>query len=304
MLDLRQLSYFVSVAEKKSFTKAAADHYIAQASISQQIRSLENQLGVKLLDRNNRSVELTPAGQVLLVKAKRLLSETKEIAESAQRAAKGFEGTLRIGFEGPHEKRFLPKLIEIFCTTYPHVRFIMNDSNISNLKDSLENGDLDIIFNISSYLKGYSDLKIERIHRDSLYIFMPHDHPLATNNLLHVSMLADEKFLGLDSWFTQNDPVNLLAQDGIVPKISYYTSSIVGLFVLVEAKFGITPPLPKGLEIYASNNIKAVPIDVETEDLDLVVAWRRDNINPVIPLFIKTMRENAESLGLNLLTNE
>jgi len=97
-MNLNQLRYFVSVAQSGSFTKAAANHYISQTAITQQIHALEDNIGTKLLDRNSRPVALTPAGKVFLKEAREILSKMDTALVRTREASTGLEGELKIGY--------------------------------------------------------------------------------------------------------------------------------------------------------------------------------------------------------------
>jgi len=102
-LNLNQLRYFVSVAETGSFTKAAMNHYVSQTAVTQQIHSLEELIGTKLLDRNSRPATLTPAGKVFLKEAREILSKMDAAMIRAREASTGVEGELRLGFTKGYE---------------------------------------------------------------------------------------------------------------------------------------------------------------------------------------------------------
>ena len=120
-LNLNQLQYFVSVAETGSFTKAAAIHYISQTAITQQIRSLEETVGTKLVDRNSRPAVLTAAGKVLLKEAREILGKMDAALSKTREAATGLQGELRIGYTKGYEHSELPKHLRQFHHTYPNV---------------------------------------------------------------------------------------------------------------------------------------------------------------------------------------
>ncbi len=306
MLDMRKLSYFVSVAENLSFTKAATEHFIAQTAISQQIISLENQLGLRLFERNNRSVLLTPAGKVFLKDAKVLLSKSAEAIDRAQRAAKGIEGSISIGYNGPIERKFLPQLIRMYSNTYPAVGYSIVQDTVKNLKEGLNHGELDISFNIICDVIDSPALEWKKLHRYPYCAFMAKDHPLAREKSIDITRLAKEPIISLESFLLPGAYTALLqyyADHGFSPKIVRYAASLDTMFLFVEAGIGIAV-LQNCFDFLASDNISMVTLENEFDSFDLVVAWRKDNPNPAVPLFIKMIEDHAEVLNLNLLAEK
>ena len=106
-MNINQLKYFVAVAEQRSFTKAANQYYLSQTAVTQQVRALEESLGVQLLDRNSRPVSLTPAGAVFLKEAKAILVRMDTAVSRVKDASTGVVGTLRIGYTKGYERSSL-----------------------------------------------------------------------------------------------------------------------------------------------------------------------------------------------------
>ena len=118
-MNTKQLEYFISVAETLSFTKTAEKFYISQTAITQQIKSLEEQIQVTLFIRNKRRVELTPAGKVFLCEAKTIVKNINDAIMKTQQFANGFFGTLNIGVLIGYEKNKLQQYLKVFSKTYP-----------------------------------------------------------------------------------------------------------------------------------------------------------------------------------------
>jgi DNA-binding transcriptional LysR family regulator len=121
VMELRHLRYFVAVAEELSFRRAAHRLHVSHPALSQQVHDLENELGLKLFERNSRRVELTEVGRVFLVGARRALAAAKEAVTQAQEAAKGDRGRLVIGSIGPLTSSFLPVALARFREQRPLV---------------------------------------------------------------------------------------------------------------------------------------------------------------------------------------
>jgi DNA-binding transcriptional LysR family regulator len=159
-VELRYLLYFATVAEQQSFTRAAEKLGIAQSAISQQIKTLEEELEVQLLLRTKRSVKLTAAGQAFLREAKDILNRVEQSRVEARRAAQGETGALSIGFFKTGSFLFLPELIHAYRTRYASVRIDLHEQTPSEQLDSLELGRIDVGFTrpVAEAYDGYVDI--------------------------------------------------------------------------------------------------------------------------------------------------
>ena len=295
-MDIRQLNYFISVADHLNFTKAAQHHFIAQTAISQQVMALEQQLDVKLFYRNNRSVQLTPAGKIFYREAKLIVARSQEAIKKTQQAASGFEGTLKIGFMGPYEKRFLPELIRNFRRTYPTIDLTISLDNIETLREAVEHGLLDIAFNISKGIEKTPGLTWKSLHRDQLCVIMYRDHPFANEPKIRRSALAHESFVAIDRK-EASGPFDAMIQEcvdsGFSPTIVGQARHIESVIFMVEAEIGIAL-LPRCYELY-DYNVRFIELEGENEFIEFGVVWMKDNLNPAIPLFLKALEDQMSS---------
>jgi DNA-binding transcriptional LysR family regulator len=136
-VELRYLLYFATVAEQQNFTRAAEKLRIAQSAISQQIKTLEEELEIKLLVRNKRTVKLTAAGHAFLRDAKEILARVEESKAEARRAAQEPTGSLSIGCFSGATSHFLPELIQAYRTRYPAVRILVAKKITTGFKSTI-----------------------------------------------------------------------------------------------------------------------------------------------------------------------
>ncbi|WP_123039630.1 LysR family transcriptional regulator [Cohnella candidum] len=292
-LDLRQLRYFIKVAEHLSFTEAANQLFVAQSAISQQIADLEDKIGTKLFVRSKRSVQLTPAGAVFLKEAEQIVTKSAEAVVKARQAESGTIGSLAVGFLAPHVRTFLPELIRRFRAKYPKIELSLNHFPIRMLKEALENGDLDVGFTAPAGLSRIDGIRTKIIRRAPYRVVLPCDHPLANRAALNLSELADEPFI----IYNRQDNhvgsfhyiVQLCEKSGFTPKIASQPRFVDTVMILVEAGLGIAI-LPKDFEMSASSSLRFVEIeDSEDGSFELAVAWKKGNLNPSIPLFLEEL---------------
>ena len=168
--ELRQLRYFVAVAEAGSFTRAAERLHIAQQSLSQQIRTLEAQLGATLLVRSSRGVALTDAGAVLLREARPVLAQAERAVEAVQRAARGEQGELRVGFLSSVANHEMPPVVRTFRERHPGIALQTEDAAIGALVEGLREGRLDAGLSRPPLV---DDLATEIVHREPVAAVLP-----------------------------------------------------------------------------------------------------------------------------------
>ena len=287
-MDIRQLQYFISVAEHLSFTVAAKHHFIAQTAISQQIQAMEKKLGVQLFTRNRRSVQLTPAGTVFLKEAKVLVSIANDAIKKTQNAALDSIGSLKVGFLGLNEKYFLPKLIHTFRRKYPGIDLTFTQNTAETINEYLARGLIDLAFTESyDQMEQPADFEWEIISSHPICVTLHVDHPLANQTKIDLSALAKEPFVAIDSLEYHAAYERLVAfcarQGGFVPKIVSQHRTPETVLLMVEAQVGISL-LPQFLSFSCNPNLRFIELTGEGDWVHSIFAWKKNNINPLIPL--------------------
>jgi DNA-binding transcriptional LysR family regulator len=303
MFDLRQLRYFVEVAETLSFTQAAQRLHISQPPLSQQIQSLEADLGVRLLDRNRRRVALTEPGRIFLMEAKAILARAESARTVVADAAAGFTGRLRLAYAV--SVAFHPALPEIllrFSHAAPGVSVHLAEMLTGSQYDAILDGQIDVGL-LRAFPSGAANsrmLHVDVIDREPLVIALPTQHRLARKASLHMSELAGERFVAppRSHAATLIDRLNLLADKaGFRPNIRQETQQIPSLLPLVAAGLGLAL-VPSSLRSVMLGGVSFVPLDDPDASLLLAVASRADNASPVLESFLRTVRDARVRLGL------
>jgi DNA-binding transcriptional LysR family regulator len=143
-MELHNLRYFVAVAEELHFHRAAKQLHITQPALSRQIRALETELGVLLLQRTQRQVQLTLAGEIFLTEAKAILQRTEQAVKLTQRAARGEVGQLKIGFVAPALRGILPSIIRAFRDRYPDVQLLLSEQRTRDQVEAFHAHQIDV----------------------------------------------------------------------------------------------------------------------------------------------------------------
>jgi DNA-binding transcriptional LysR family regulator len=281
IMELRHLRYFVQVADDLHFARAARRLGISQPPLSQQIRALEDELGVRLLDRTSRSVALTRAGALFLDEARATLAQAERAVTVARRAARGEVGVLAIGFNA--SAPFIPRIakaIHDFRGTYPEVRLALAEKNGLEQIEAVRDRVLDLgILRRSHPPELPEPLVATRLLEERLYVAMRPDHPLAAKAGLALRDLHDAPMLlyaqARSSGFTA-EFIALLREEGVEPRIVQTVQEVSTLFGLAAAGLGITV-LAESLCALQAANLTYRPL---LDDRAMSATWlilRRDN---------------------------
>lgn len=192
-MDLKQLRYFVAVAEELHFGRAAARLFISQPALSFDIKKLEGQLDIQLLNRNNKSVSLTNAGQVLLDEARYLLLRAEQAKRLTLRSAQGFTGRLSVGFVNSILQRGLPQAVKTFETDHPDTEVVLMEMNSAEQAQALQRGQIDIGFVHWSVIS--ESIRCEAVFSEPFLCCLPASHRLAGHTRIDLAALAQEDFI-------------------------------------------------------------------------------------------------------------
>jgi DNA-binding transcriptional LysR family regulator len=196
-MELRQLRYAVAVAQRLSFTQAAAALSIAQPALSQQIAGLERELGVRLFERTNRRVLLTDAGRAFVSRAERILADVDRTAEEMTAFAGGLRGRVVVGTYQSFAEYTLPKLLGRFHAQYPGIEIALREGMADDLLASLESNAIDVFIGHIAETRYANDpqFRSEPLYDDELVIAVGPSHRLAARSTVRMDGLRDEPFI-------------------------------------------------------------------------------------------------------------
>jgi DNA-binding transcriptional LysR family regulator len=291
-MELRHLRYFVTVATSGGFAKAARQLSVSQSAISEQVRDLEDELGVPLIDRAQHRTRLTPHGVLFLEEARRTLAAAERAVEVAQRSARGEIGTLVIGFFVGGTGDFFAELIRDFRSLYPKVRVSLAELTPSEQQSALIAGAIDIGFTRAVEPEASARLEVERLYTEPLFAVMPKTHRLAESTIT-LPELSSESFIVAQrdtSPVLFDKVISLCAEAGFSPRIVATASVSTGVLTLVHAGEGIAI-LPRNARYFAPSELAFRPIEHPGAAIDLVVAWPRERQSPITQAFLTLMRQ-------------
>ena len=288
-MELRHLRYFITVAEELNFSKAALRLFTAQPSLSQQIKDLEEDVGVRLLNRTKRKVELTEEGAVFLEQARLTLAQADKAVEMARQVSKAKQQMLRIGFVPVAEMKIFPYVLPNLRVQNPDLKIeLLSLNNVEQMR-AIKKGELDITFtrhNLHS-----DEIESKFVLREPLIFLLPKDHPLAKYERIPVTALN-----GIDFIIPAKEQSNTL-HDVILDfaKTNHIEFNIVQradniLFNINSIGMGLgCTILPGYIAPLTMNNTVIRSLDVELPYLDLYASYRKDRNSVAVDKFIELL---------------
>lgn len=293
-MNINQLRYFVAVAEQRSFTKAANQYYLSQTAVTQQVRALEETLGIQLLDRNSRPVSLTPAGAVFLTEAKAILERMNTAVSRARDASTGLVGSVRIGYTKGYERSDLSNKLRAFHRDYPNILLTCFRCDTDMLAAGLLNGEYDIIFTWdSTNIRQESQVELRLVERARLVVALYGSHPFARRTALRRSELKNETILFMTpsstgASFGDDHFMQLYQQAGYLPNILLRSNDVESILMMVAAEEGISIlPAYCTDKLTNADNLIFVPLIGEEETEDILAVWRKDAPSQALQHFLE-----------------
>jgi LysR family transcriptional regulator, benzoate and cis,cis-muconate-responsive activator of ben and cat genes len=293
-MELRQLRYFLAVAEELSFSRAAKRTCVSQPPLSRQIANLEAELGARLFDRNKHSVSLTETGKVFYAEVVKSLAAVNRAVQMAQSAAKGKTGSLTFGFGGSAAYTLAPPLLRQFRRNFPGVELQLQSVTIAKQLEALRKEVIDVGFVIAPL--GDDTIAEEIIARDPLMVALPLGHPLATQRSVSLKSLEAYGFVTLPGSTTFDlftSHTQQCGKIGFLPLIVQQAETMEVLLGLVAAGIGISivPSVARRSRI---TDVEYRPIDDPAAFVEFAIAWRKQNRSPVLKEFVQLIRNNKQ----------
>ncbi|KFG90830.1 putative LysR family transcriptional regulator [Sphingobium herbicidovorans NBRC 16415] len=298
MIAIRQLRYFLAVAETKSFSKAAAKINVTQPPISRQVSALEAELGIQLLDRASSGARLTAAGEVFAAGARTILETLDETCQNAQRVAQGNLGALSVGFIMHSAYTVLPGLTKGYMEMRPNVRLTLREGLPTYLREGVLDGRFDAVM-LFGPVHG-PGLLAKPIFSEPLCLAVPLDHPLARSPAVHASELE-----GVPLIASPMDVVPALRQtiekfcreSGFEPTIALEAALQQTIVSLVSEGLGVAL-VPRSMHRFLGlSGVRFVDL-VDAPFVDHELVWHADNSNPALASFVAFADKAAFLSGL------
>ncbi len=294
-VDLRQLRYFVAVAEEMHFGRAAARLHMTQPPLSQTIQALEAALGTPLFSRTQRSVALTPAGTALLPEARRILQQAAALPALAQRAAAGATGTLSLAFVSIADYSVLPPALRDFRERYPQVQIDLREATSDVQLDELMQGRIDAGLLIPPLPdKMRAELDYLTVFSEPLVLAAPQGMKGLRGKVgVPLKTLADMPLIIFPRRIAPSFHDAILScfhEAGMTPRIGQEAIQMQTIVGLVSAGMGIAL-VPQSVSNLKRPGVEYKPLAGQTVTIDTGLAWRRDNASPVLRAFLELLRK-------------
>jgi len=295
-VELRQLRYFVAVADELHFRRAAARLHISQPPLSQQIARLEEELGCRLLARTRRRVELTPAGDAFLRDARAMLAELEVAVATARRIATGQAGVLRINFVGSALLSIVPGAVQRFRRARPGVEIELRERSTVEQLRALGSGVIDVGL-VRPPIEIDDQLRAEVVTRERTIAAIPTGHRLAQMRRIPLRRLAAEPLVLFPR---EQAPgfhdllIGRLAATGTSPQVVQYAPEMLTIIGLVATGIGVSP-VPASVAHLALDGVTYRPLS-GAPDTELVAVTRAGDESPLVRAFIADAREHRSGM--------
>ena len=297
-MNLRDLRYLVTLADLRHFGRAAEACHVSQPTLSTQLKKLEDELGVQLIERAPRKVMLTPVGSDIVVRARRVLADVEQMRETARRTADPEAGSVRLGLFPTLAPYLLPHVVPKIGSRFPRLELLLVEEKTEILLTQLREGRLDAAILALPLHEDW--LQIERLFEEPFLLAVPHGHTLARHDNLKLAELSREHLLLLEDGHCMRDQaLAVCAMAGAGEKDGFRATSLETLRQMVAAGVGITllpllavkPPVP------VSESIELVRFRNPPPSRKLALVWRRSSaLSGFLHKLAATLRDLPDGL--------
>ena len=269
-MDLKRLHYFNQLAKTGNFTKAADQLGIAQSALSTSIKKLEQQLGLKLVNRTERQMSLTAEGQVLLRHAKIILEDVEQAEQELQELKGLASGVIKFGAPAMLASYFLPDALEQFKKAYPGIQINIHEAGTATLAQMLVNGELDL-----ALIRGdreHEQIRQSLLAQDQIAACVPISHPFAKRSAITLDEFCQQPLVLFKNGYFLRETVNSYCQQNkLTPQVHFETNLPELLKSMVRRQVGIGTCLP--ILVADDPELKAIPFDPPIP-LQLGIGWK------------------------------
>ena len=297
-MNLRDLRYFVALAEHRHFGRAAQASFVSQPTLSTQIKKLEEELGVALVERTPRKVLLTEAGKEIVQRAREVLTEIEQIRAIARRTLDPESGTLRLGIFPTLGPYLLPHVVPQISARFPRLELLLIEEKTELLLKQMREGRLDTV--VLALPVHDDQLHAEFLFDEPFVLAVPEQHEFARRKTLRMDDLADQSLLLLeDGHCLRDQALEVCELSGAGERAGFRATSLETLRQMVAANVGITllPTLSVKPPVARSENIRLVQFRGEAPSRRIAMLWRKSSaLAPFLKKFSSIFRELPRAL--------
>lgn len=277
-MNLRDLKYLIALADLRHFGKAADACFVSQPTLSTQVRKLEEELGVTLVERAPRKVMLTPTGQDVVQRARRIVADVEQMREAARRSKDPESGSLRLGVFPTLAPYLLPHVVPQLRERFPQLELLLVEEKSDVLLQRLREGRLDAA--LLALPVHDEQLHTEFLFEEPFVLAAPQGHELATRSSLRIDELSDETLLLLeDGHCLREQALDVCRLSGAQEKSGFRATSLETMRQMVAAGVGVTllPALSVHAPIVQPASIRLVTFDEPAPSRRIALAWRKSS---------------------------
>jgi len=296
-MELRHIRYFVAVADAGSLTVAAERIlHTSQPSLSRQIRDLEDEVGVQLLTRRARGIELTPAGRAFLDHARSVLLQVAAGTDAARRVAHPAKPRFAMGFLTGHELTWMPEALQILRDELPNVDVMISSQYSPLLADALSKGKIDAAFLRRE--RGMPELAFRVLVKEPLVVILPGDHRLAALKAISPRDLMGETFVAVSN----TAPVLRVIVDSFLKRSRVnitpdHDADHLSMGMSLIASTRGVGLLPSYAQNFLPSSLTSRPLKGETPTIELVLGYKKSNKSPILKLLLSRLDELVASVS-------
>ncbi len=281
-MELRQLKYFLSVAEELHFRKASEKLHMTQPALSRQIKQLEDEMATVLFKRTKRTVKLTDAGHFFYKEAQELIRKLDRVVSETRQRETGAIGKLKVGYVPSAMHNVLPGIINQLQQNFPGIQLELYQETALDQYDMLKSEKLDIGF--LRVPRNDEELETSVIFKETYSLVVPASHKITEKNFKGLSQLAGEKFILTprsvgEKYF--DNIISLFSEEGFSPVVIHESVNEHATIRLVENNIGISI-IPSSFKHGFNTTAKFIELKNIPERLELSVAWRKNNNTPIL----------------------
>lgn len=297
-MELRQLRFFVILAEELHFRRAAARAHIAQPAFSEQIRRLELELGVRLFERTSHYVRLTEPGRLFREEVLKALDQVDHATSVAAQAGRGEVGSVHVGFSGPAANELTPSVLRAFGERFPAVSVSLHSFGLADPTAGLASGDVEIAF-VRPPVDGEDALELVSLATERRVAILPEDHRLARAPYLSFRQLLEEPWVAgprsarvaRDYWLAVEH------RGGVSPRIGAEVATLDELLESVAAGIGVALAPEAAARFHARPDLVFVAVR-DVSPSSVAIAHRRGETSALVHEFVAVARSVARAEGL------
>ncbi|MCH6255892.1 LysR substrate-binding domain-containing protein [Puniceicoccaceae bacterium K14] len=294
-MELRHLRYFIAVALEENVSKAALKLHVSQPALSRQVRDLEEEMGVTLLERGAKSIKLTEAGRVFLDEASEVLERLEEGIDKTRAVSNNFTGELNIGYAPSLSAKILPPILREFRSIYPNIKVRLHDLSSEEMLTQVKDGTLDFSLFVKQSKAKLRGLNFVSLRKERILLAVSPNHRLAVKKSITTNAILQES---LASFSIENYPdyqetlARVFAKSANLPNIGEESDSATSLIVSLEIG-NYVAVVTDSFSCLSSDRIVFIPIRPEPTPLDIGLTWKTGDLSQPTKNFLAIAEKHA-----------